>query len=228
MNVNSTIRPPWINELKESILKKHVQLIILSYFRIKDKVYDHLPKENIRRNGLLRSMRKNKYELGILTLITSESGQFNDNDEDIGRVDITCYLDLCEDNYIAFECKRFLKKDIILSYFHSQFVGEGIQRFQDNKYSSNISIAGTIVFVESGNYRKVYDLFVNELPKICVSSSMLEQSNIYSHNYVFSTEHARNNNINITLTHILMDFTHNKYSLSSYPTLKKIHFKITS
>ena len=212
MNVNSTIRPPWSNELKDSILKKHVQLIIFSYASIKGKFYNQVPKENTRRNGLIRSMRKNKYEFGILSLITSESGQFDDNDKDIGRIDITCYLDSCEDNYIAFECKRFLKRDIIVSYFHSQFVGEGIQRFQDNKYSPNISMAGTLVFVESGDYRKAYDLFANELPKICVSSSMLEQSNIYSHNYVFSTVHTRNNNKNITLTHILMDFTHNKYS----------------
>lgn len=215
MSMNSTSIPPWITELKNSIFKKHIQLVIFSYAVIKDKIYDHIPKENTRRNALMKVMRKNKVKFGIVSLITSESGQFNDKEEDIGRIDITCYFDLlCEDRYMAFECKRFLKKDIVPSYFHSQFVDQGIRRFQSNKYSSKMPFAGTIVFVESGDYSKAYNLFVNELPKTCVNSSMIEQSNVYSHNYVFRTEHTRENNNNITLTHILMDFTHNKYSSS--------------
>jgi len=216
MNTTLGNTPSWVDELKDSVIKKHIQLVVFCYTIIKDKIYPNIPIENTRRNTLIRAMRQYRTNFGVLSTIASESGQFNDEDEDIGRIDIVCYFDMLrEDNCIAFECKRFLKNDITSSRFQAKFVGQGIQRFQDNKYSENAPVAGMIAFVESGDYTKAYNLFLSELPKTLTLSPMTENSDQYKHNYIFNTVHTRKNNSNIELTHILMDFTHNNYSLSS-------------
>lgn len=70
-----------------------------------------------------------------------------------------------------------------------------------------MSFAGMIAFAESGDYEKMNRLFIKELPGYANDNNMTDVCEEYEHNFVYETLHSRNNNSNIRLTHILMDFT---------------------
>lgn len=198
--------PSWFAPLSDSIFNKCIKLVISGYSKIKANPHTNPPLENQRRNELVREMRNSKLSVGLVhVLITTEASEFDENNNDIGRMDITVYYSNQEDKYITFECKRFLKKDLTPSYFQSQFNKEGIQRFVDGQYSATMHVAGMIAFVETGDFQKSYRLFVNELPK--TDPRVQEHTSKYHHQYVFQTKHLRKNNKYIYLVHILMDFT---------------------
>ena len=112
-----------------------------------------------------------------------------------------------EEQYIAFECKRFLKKEIIPSYIRNRYYGEGIKRFEDNIYSGNMNIGGMIAFLEEGDFSKLHSKLTTELPQYVLDNSVFDISSQYSHQYILKTKHGRNGNDDIVLFHILMDFS---------------------
>lgn len=206
MNKNKSFS--WKAAFKAGFEEKYVNLVIDSYQEVlvrnagKKKLW-----EDTRRNMLCSQMRSRKGMYGITFNIVSESGVWDENFKDKGRIDICCYLSELEDQYIAFECKRFLKADSTPNYIAREYYGEGIKRFEDNIYSQNVDWSGMIAFLEEGDYSKLNKVMVDELPRYSIGNRLDDISTYYSHDYVYKTVHNRKNNGDITLIHILLDFS---------------------
>lgn len=197
----------WKSAFRNGFEKKYIELIIDSYNKIVGNKLQEIPWEDTRRNMLCAQMRKNKAKYGITFNISTEEGVYDENYKDNGRIDICCYLSQLEEQYIAFECKRFLKKEIIPSYIRDQYYSNGIKRFENNIYSESVNIGGMIAFLEEGDFVKLYNQLTTELPKYTSDNTMLDMSNQYVYQYVLKTKHKREGNDNIVLFHVLMDFT---------------------
>lgn len=206
--VNKNMPFSWKSAFKAGFEEKYVSLVIDSYKQtlIKNigikKVW-----ENTRRNMLCSQMRSIKGKYGITFNIVAESDVWDENFKDKGRIDICCYLSELEDQYIAFECKRFLKKDLVPNYISREYYGEGIKRFEDNIYSQNVDLGGMIAFLEEGDYCNLNKVMIYELPQYSVNNSLEDISAYYNHDYVYKTVHVRKDNNNIKLIHILLDFS---------------------
>lgn len=204
----------WKKTFKANFEKKYIKLILYSYAEVlktplhKDlKGKKEIPWENTRRNMLCEEMRRKKSDFGITFNISTESGVYDNDFKDAGRIDICCYLNELDDQYIAFECKRFLKKEVIPSYIRTEYYGQGIKRFEDNVYSENINIGGMIAFLEEGDYKKLQKSLEVELRSYSLGNVVEDISGEYAYNYIFKSKHFRMGNQNITLFHILMDFS---------------------
>lgn len=197
----------WKNAFRKGFERKYIELVVYSYREILKMQPYVKPWENTRRNLLLEQMRNNKGLFGITFNIASEVGVFDKNYKDTGRIDICCYLSQLEEQYIAFECKRFLKNDATKSHIRDEYYGEGIKRFEDNTYANSVNFGGMIAFLEEGNYQKLFLELVQELPKYTSDSNICDISKKYGHQYILKTNHHRNTNDDIILVHILMDFT---------------------
>lgn len=206
MNNVKTISP-WKNVFRRGFEKKYIELIIDSYKKIVVKNFRKIPWEDTRRNLLCDQMRKNKAKYGITFNIAPEVGVYDKNYKDKGRIDICCYLSSLEDEYIAFECKRFLKEEVIPSHIRDEYYGEGIKRFEDNIYSENMNIGGMIAFLENGDFGKLHNQLMAELPQYTLDNIVSDLSGQYLYQYILKTRHKRDNNSAIVLFHILMDFS---------------------
>lgn len=209
MIIKQNEEPPiWIKSVKNGLITNYVKLIVCCYNEIRDHKFTDVPIENTRRNLLLDSMCKHKNEFGITFNIASENGTYDKTTfKDTGRIDICCYISELQDKYIAFECKRFIKSNMIPSHFESEYFGEGIKRFIENIYSENMNIAGMISFAETGDFGKLEKLLLSSLPLISLNKSFKDISKLYNHDKIFETKHQRLNGNVLTLTHVLMDFT---------------------
>jgi len=204
----NNILPSWKNVFKKGFQQKYIELVIYSYKEtVKMKRTNIKPWEDTRRNMLLSQMRENKSQFGITFNIASEVGVFDEQYRDSGRIDICCYLSQLEQQYIAFECKRFLKKDIVPSYIREEYYGEGIRRFEENIYADSIDFGGMIAFLEEGDFQKLWGKLLCELSQYSCNNCVDDLSENYQYQYVLKTYHKRKQNTNITLNHILMDFT---------------------
>lgn len=198
----------WRSAFKAGFEEKYVNLVIDSYKEVlvknsgAKKVW-----EDTRRNMLCFQMRKMKGKYGITFNIASESGVWDEDFKDKGRIDICCYLSELEDQYIAFECKRFLREDSVPSYIAREYYGNGIKRFEDNVYSQNVGWGGMIAFLEEGDYCKLNKVMMDELPRYSVGNRIDDISIYYNHDYVYKTIHNRKSNHDIKLIHILLDFS---------------------
>lgn len=206
--MNKNVSPSsWKNVFKRGFEQKYIELVIYCYEQVLQTNSPINPLENTRRNMLLEQMRKNKSTFGITFNIASEVGVYDEDYRDNGRMDICCYLSQLEDEYIAFECKRFLRKDVIPYYIREKYYGEGIKRFEDNIYSGSVDLGGMIAFLEEGDYQKLWRIIFRELPQYTCDNKVEDISENYKYQYVLRTSHNRKRNRDITLVHILMDFT---------------------
>lgn len=197
----------WKSAFRKGFERKYIELVIYSYKEVlKMKPYTK-PWEDTRRNMLLFQMRKNKGRFGITFNISSEAGVYDENYKDNGRIDICCYLSQLDDQYIAFECKRFLKGDATPSHVKDEYYEEGIKRFEDNTYAPGIGFGGMIAFSEEGSYSKLLHVLVRELPQYTSDKRICDISKDYGYQNILQTNHNRKMNRDITLVHILMDFT---------------------
>lgn len=55
---------------------------------------------------------------------------WDENYVDIGRIDICCHLSEIDEEYFAFECKRFVKENMTRSHFKAEYYEKGIKRFE--------------------------------------------------------------------------------------------------
>lgn len=204
---NVKIASPWKNAFRRGFEKKYIELIIDSYKKVVKESFREIPWENTRRNQLCKQMRKDKARYGITFNIATEAGVYDENCKDKGRIDICCYLSSLEEEYIAFECKRFLKEEVIPSYIRDKYYEEGIKRFEHNIYSENMNIGGMIAFLETGNFGKLHNQLTAELPQYTLDNAVLDVSGQYLYQYILKTRHKRNKNNAIVLFHILMDFS---------------------
>lgn len=204
---NSGLISSWKNAFKKGFEQKYIELVIYSYEQVLLMKPKTNPWEDTRRNMLLEQMRENKSNYGITFNIASEVGVYDEEYRDNGRMDICCYLSQLEDEYIAFECKRFLKNDVTPSHIRNEYYGEGIKRFEDNIYSKNVDLGGMIAFLEEGDYQKLWQTIIRELPQYTFNNEVEDISVNYKYQYVLKTSHSRRKNSDITLIHILMDFT---------------------
>ena len=189
-------------------MDRYIELVTFSYTKIKGFPFPEIPIENTRRNLLHNEIEKHQTAFGINYRIVSESGVYNKvTFKDIGRTDIRCYLSELGDNYITFECKRFVKNNIKKSYFYSEYIEEGIDRFRQNKYCESTNVGGMIAFIESGDFEKANRLFMQCLQDVSLDNIAEDQSIKYNHNYIFFTKNKRLDNVLIELTHVIMDFT---------------------
>lgn len=204
---NIGISSSWKKAFRRGFEEQYISLVIDSYQAISSMERGTKPWEDTRRNMLCAQMQKAKSQYGITFNIDSERGVWDGDFKDKGRIDICCYLNQLDDQYIAFECKRFLRKDLVPGYIKNEYYQEGIKRFEENVYSPNVNIGGMIAFLEEGDYIKLKNKMVEELPKYTHNNSVGDISNKYKHNYVLKTVHLRNENRNIKLIHILMNFS---------------------
>lgn len=194
--------PVWFGLFRKSYIENYILLVLKSYQSISNESRNIIKKEEDRRTELVEIMRRKKRDFNICFPIVYESGEKG------RRMDICCYMDnMNEDYYICFECKRFIKSDITKSKFQSEYYGQGIKRFEDNLYSSKMSEAGMIAFLESGNMEKLKKLIEKELPEKSLNLLMEDCSVQYYFNYIYRTLHSRNNKHKLTLYHILLDLT---------------------
>lgn len=205
--MNKSIASSWKTAFRNGFEERYIKLVVDSYKEVKksSKGVEN-PWENTRRNMLCSQMQKDKGKYGITFNIAPERGVWDEQFKDKGRIDICCYLSELDDQYIAFECKRFLKKDLCPSYINSEYYGQGIRRFEENVYSQNVNVGGMIAFLEEGDYSKLGQVMLEELPAYSAGNAIEDASESYEHDYVYKTVHFRKNNDNIKLVHILMDF----------------------
>lgn len=197
------ITPSWMELFRANYIDNYVRLVIKAYQSIESDSHIVRKKEEERRTELVKAMRDKKEEFHITFPITYESG------EKTKRMDICCYLDgLNENNYICFECKRFLKSTTIKSFFDNEYYGEGIKRFENNEYSSCMPYAGMISFLETGTMDKLKKLMEVKLPEKSFDKKVMNCSLDYAFCYVYRTLHKRKENkVILSIYHILLDFT---------------------
>ncbi len=197
------IIPSWTDTFRVNYIENYILLVIKAYQSIGNGSHILIKKEEERRTELVEAMRNKKGEFNITFPIGYEVG------EKTKRMDICCYLDgLKENNYICFECKRFLKTTITKSHFNKEYYGEGISRFENNEYSSCMPEAGMISFLETGNMDKLKKLMEMKLPEKAMDKRYEDCSLRYSFCYVYRTMHRRKgNNHSLSIYHILLDFT---------------------
>ncbi len=195
--------PSWFCSFRSNYIKNYIFLVIKAYNNISDASRKVVKIEEDRRTELVEAMRHLKGEFHIDFPITYETG------EKRKRMDICCYLDgLSEDYYICFECKRFLQHSITCSNFNREYYCEGIRRFERGQYSSKMSRAGMLSFLESGTMKQLETLMKSKLPQTAADSRIEDLSLKYSFSYVYKTLHERGNGLgDIYLYHILLDFT---------------------
>ncbi|MDD3251738.1 MAG: hypothetical protein PHV18_04160 [Lachnospiraceae bacterium] len=203
MKINT---PSWFELFRRNYIENYILLVIQSYRDISDKSKALLKKEEQRRTELVNIMRKKKGDFNINFPIAYESG------EKTKRMDICCYIDnLKEDQYICFECKRFLKSNINNYNFEMEYYGQGIKRFEDGEYSQCMPQAGMIVFLESGDMNKLKELMLKKLPEKASKNQFEDCSLYYRFCYVYRTVHMRAVVGNgLSLHHILLDLTPRK------------------
>lgn len=185
-----------------------------SYNRIiKQESFENNAFETFLRNVLVKKyLRINKEIYGIGYLgFEVESGEINKNNKTIGFIDIKItnlgkkdLLD--EEEYYAFECKRldgYSKKNIL-------YIREGIYRFIAGKYSSRMSLAGMIGFIQKGKITDIVSDINTKIEKEEDSSQIGEliKSDIISGcKFIYSSENIRKkSNSKIRLFHVMMDF----------------------
>lgn len=154
------IMPSWTDTFRVNYIENYILLVIKAYQSIGNGSHILIKKEEERRTELVEAMRKKKGEFNITFPIGYEVG------EKTKRMDICCYLDgLKENNYICFECKRFLKTTITKSHFNKEYYGEGISRFENNEYSSCMPEAGMISFFGDRQYGQAKKAYGNEIAR---------------------------------------------------------------
>lgn len=194
----------WQRDFSRSFIDKYISLLIDAYKSIDASSRKEVLLEEQRRKELVEKMRELKSNYQIMFPISYEVG------EGTKRMDIVCYLDyLSEEYYICFECKRFIQKGIIASYFKNEYYGEGIKRYEDAKYSSKMNCTGMAAFLESGSYEKLMCLFQDQLPLFSVNQPVEENRSFSGQDYcVFRSLHHRVNELeDIEISHVLLNLT---------------------
>lgn len=198
----------WKELFRKGFVDQYMRLITDSYKEMAKETFGGDPPwENTRRNQLCAWMQKKKADYGITFHIAPERGVWDENYRDQGRIDLCCYLSELDEDYIAFECKRFLKKDIRPGYIRSDYYEKGIKRFEKNIYSRNTDIGGMIAFLEEGDFQKLKEILWEELPNYAADRVVEDRSQEYDHDSIYHTLHYREENQNIRLMHVLMDFS---------------------
>ena len=135
------IMPSWTDTFRVNYIENYILLVIKAYQSIGNGSHILIKKEEERRTELVEAMRNKKGEFNITFPIGYEVG------EKTKRMDICCYLDgLKENNYICFECKRFLKTTITKSHFNKETVRKirkkGLENTAGTLFACDNSAAG--------------------------------------------------------------------------------------
>lgn len=194
--------------------KKVLSLMIDCYYRIRENEI-LLPNqfETFLRNVLVKKylrIYKNSFSIGYLSF-EAEPGEIDNNYKSIGFIDIKVsnigHKDLLnEEEYYSFECKRLDGS----SKLNKEYIEEGIFRYVDGKYSSRMSIAGMIGFVQNGTI----EFIVQDINgKIKANSKMNCVSLVMKHSLVekfdnsYYSSHNRNNGlVPIDIYHLMFDY----------------------
>ncbi|WP_459926600.1 hypothetical protein [Flavobacterium covae] len=160
-------------------------------------------KENIIRNGLHKNYLENnqiREELNLTPyLFDTEVELYNDDDSVKGRTDIKVYNAIERtkntDAYYIIECKRIDGSNGL----NEKYISNGINRFIENeKYPSFKNVNGMIGFVVNSidieqNTRFFSDLKFHQF--------------INNFNYSYISNHTTTNSNNITLYHLMLDYS---------------------
>lgn len=196
--------------IRECILKSCVKTIIYAYNDIilSGCKFEDVPIEDKRRNQLVEIINKNRKKYSFNEIINTESGIIDEQLHTSGRIDICiCYRpEAYTQECLSFECKRFSnKKRYTRRSVIDPFYNEGIYRYISERYFCDSGYGGMIAFCESGSY--------NDLQK-AIFSLLVEKSNEthnwnsnYKHNWIYESSFTTNNNREIKIVSILMDFT---------------------
>jgi hypothetical protein len=196
--INNTFQQAFCRRTIDNILK----LLIHSYNIIKTESLGSI-REDHRRNQLVDRMKSLQNQFGISAGI-GNCDEYDSLYKTIGRTDIAFIFGSFSSQKIIFECKRFKdSSQICKSYVQKEYIGEGLNRFIDEKYSVDFSIAGMIAFVESGDCEKCFDLI-----KIELSTDWVEdESKKYNHSYIGQSQHITKGMKRFFAEHLIFDFS---------------------
>lgn len=196
-------------ELREGLFNKCIKLIVFSYNEIikSGVMVGAKPIEDQRRNQIIDIMLKNKKTFKFMHTITSESGTVNQNTfKTKGRIDICICYGGFEQKYISFECKRITKKTMSEIKLEKSHYKEGILRYEEGKYDCDSGYAGMVSFLEEGDA----NIFNQNLIKVLQNHLIIkidDESDKYSHNYIYSYPIKVPNDKNVLVKHVVMSFS---------------------
>jgi hypothetical protein len=196
--------------ISKGIERKCVKLIISSYaeIRLNDKLKHQKPIEEIRRNQIVLMMIDLKQQHKFKYDITLESGTIDkETFKTLGRIDICIsHTKNYDQRTISFECKRFVKANCTCSAIEEAYYENGIMRYEVKKYPTHKGFAGMVSFFEEGDYIEFNRIIIDIIKSHSKAGSFCELSQ-YAHDYVYESKTSDIDGAEITLNHILFDFT---------------------
>lgn len=196
--------------LKTGIFEECVKLIISAYdeIRINDHFKGQKPLEEVRRNQLVQTMECLMPQYKFKHFITKESATSNPKTfNTLGRIDIcVSYKVNYEQRMISFECKRFIKYSYGEKAIEKAYYEDGINRYEIEKYPVDKGIAGMISFFEEGDYTIFNQRLVKNINIHAKNGSFFVLTQ-YGHDYIYESKVSDVNGNDITLNHILLNFT---------------------
>ena len=193
--------------------------IVLCFYKM---LKDNVKLEN--NENKIRDLLLNKYinnneirkEIGLTEFtFNPEVPEANTN----GRPDIKIQPIKCsiEDTsaYYLIECKRLDDKNLDgKTGLNGEYVENGIKRFVSGTYSSYNRINGMIGFVVKqlniqDNIENINSIIKNHYPELNTSQYLQREYFINNFNFHYSSIHIDSNKRNITLYHLMFDFSKN-------------------
>lgn len=198
------------NTVRNAVIHKSINACILAYTDIlksrKSKVGELLTEDQ-RRNQLVSMIRKNSKKYEFNYIITTENGEFKSGTYNtVGRIDIGIFYKPQEykQEYLSFECKRFIKENSGENAIDKAYYKEGIKRYETGKYLCDTGVGGVIAFCEDGNFDMLKDKIISVLKQHSISN--VEDIKQYNHNYIHSCLIKTKGNNEIKIISIMMDF----------------------
>jgi hypothetical protein len=206
------------NTFKKGYITSINKLIIESYYDIlkEKKLIGMKPLENNRRNCLVHYMEKNKMKHGLYIHIGSEFEEYDkETFKTLGRIDIkvTVGFDFRQENSYTYECKRIVKHNASPQKIRKAYINEGMDRFINLIYASNMKEVGMICFIEEGDINSIKPKIYEQVENIVLLGTKIKDlSKHYSHEYVLHSEHEKKNHIKFETYHLLFDFNESSSS----------------
>ncbi len=186
---------------------KTFEFILTQIYACYNKMLNDYPSiennENIIRNGLYKKYLENnqiREELKLTPyLFDTEIELFNEHDTVIGRTDIKVYNAIERtkntDSYYIIECKRIDGSNTL----NKKYISNGINRYIENgKYPSFKNVNGMIGFVVNPiDIEKNTNYFTDLKPYQFIDN--------FKYSYI--SNHTTTNSKNLTLYHLMLDFS---------------------
>lgn len=196
--------------IRNAVVKNTINVLILAYNDIIKSNNAQIGKkllEDVRRNQLVDAIKNNKQKYKYDYIVSTESGEYTSDYRTNGRIDICVYYSPKQysQEYLSFECKRFVSGNSSLSEVKKAYYDEGIHRYEIDKYHCDTGFGGMIAFCEEGNYTDLKNTIVSVLNN-CSLENVEDYSCRYNHKYLHKGIVKNNKNDKINIISIIMNF----------------------